>query len=101
MKIRQGFVANSSSSSFMIVGKSVSTDQEAGEFAELFGKDGEYHYMEYENRYVTGIDIDPGIADSCEVIARKFLNTLELAIKRVEEAGVKSPKLYSDCTYNG
>ena len=98
MKKRHSFVTNSSSTSFMIIGKSFSSSEEAKEFLEKF-KIGEYKYTDNEG-YVVGIDIDPGL-DGFSTNAIKFQEELNTAINKFKEIGIEDPMIYGECKYEG
>jgi hypothetical protein len=99
MKVRYCFISNSSSSSFLIVGQSFESSDEAEEFSEKFGKKGDVGYM-YDT-YAAGIDVDMGIADGGSQNAKTFLKELQDAIAKCEELGIKEPEIIGYCSYDG
>lgn len=85
MKIRSAFVANSSSSSFLIIGKTFKTEEEAEKFEEVLGKDATNHYIDYDSEYIAGFDIDPGLTNSVSGNAKELIVDINIKYQRLKD----------------
>lgn len=68
MKVRTGFVSNSSSSSFCVLGVTSEHIAEQIDVEKLFNKDGEEDWDDdwYDTAYEFGFDVESGISDYYE-----------------------------------
>ena len=116
MKIRAGYVSNSSSSSFCIVGIAVYSG-ELGELFDLKEEYDDYHYYDFVKENLKGMDSHRGIEEysSDSVIIGKHIyamnddetlgNFKEGIFEQLKKAGYKGSlediKIYVDGGYEG
>jgi len=99
MKIRNGFVSNSSSSSFCILGEAIS-DEFYEEISDKISKEGlDYHYgiSQYEGQVIVGISPD-------NIPGDMTINEIEEEIKAsLIKIGIEKPGVswFTDGGYNG
>jgi hypothetical protein len=116
MKIRSGFVSNSSSSSFVLIGSpiGVSSYAEYDELKDFFNDEimadvvnsdinevlGKYNLMieDGENNYYIGTD--PDISDDKKTIGEWKKEVLD-NINKVLRVPIESVDIYADTSYNG
>lgn len=99
MKIRYGFISNSSSSSFMLVGTTVYTYEEAEAWEDLHEK-GRSNKDEYENEWIIGFSIDPNL-ESFSLDPNLFIKKIQEAVQQAKDAGIEDPVIYGGCSYDG
>jgi hypothetical protein len=107
MKTRAAFVANSSSSSFLIVGRSFDRGEE--ELAEEFRKklepfqthewqDGNHGDKFEEGGTTIGIDFGGFDEDTSCIDAEAFVVKLTDAITKCKAAGIEHPEIIAGCS---
>lgn len=102
MKIRSAFVANSSSSSFLIVGVVFDSEADAMLMQEkLTGRKYGFRYSEYKGDYIAGFNVDPGLADGCSGNAIDYLKKVQAAIDKLKAAGIENPTYRGYAGYDG
>jgi hypothetical protein len=88
MKIRGAFVANSSSSSFLIIGKMFDNEEDADSFqSEIGGSQYGVRYIDGYDKsgYMAGFDIDPGLAEGCSGDASKLIKSINEYYERLKK----------------